>query len=131
MVLPLSFSFLGCARLQLALAERREKKGYGEQALKSYLWVSNHYPRHPLAPRALFQAGLLCSRKLGDDLLARDLLQRVMDRYGDHPMDLADASLIAAAEALGTQRVFTLDRPDFLTYRIRRGHRHVAVQIVR
>ena len=55
----------------------------------------------------------------------------LMDRYGDHPMDLADASLIAAAEALGTQRVFTLDRRDFLTYRIRRGHRHVAVQIVR
>lgn len=55
----------------------------------------------------------------------------LMDRYGDHPMDLADASLIAAAETLGTQKVFTLDRRDFLTYRIRRGHRHVAVQIVR
>jgi hypothetical protein len=54
----------------------------------------------------------------------------LMDQYADHPMDLADASLIAAAEALGTQRVFTVDRNDFRTYRIRRGHRHVPVQIV-
>lgn len=55
----------------------------------------------------------------------------LMGRYSDHPMDMADASLIAAAEALGTQKVFTLDRKDFETYRIRRGHRHLPVQIVR
>jgi predicted nucleic acid-binding protein len=55
----------------------------------------------------------------------------LMDRYADHPMDLADASLITAAEALGTQKIFTIDRKDFETYRIRRGHRHVPVQIVR
>ena len=54
----------------------------------------------------------------------------LMERYADHPMDLADASLIVAAETIGTRRVFTGDRPDFLTYRIRRGHRHLAVQIV-
>lgn len=54
----------------------------------------------------------------------------LMDRYSDHPMDLADASLIVAAEALQTRKIFTLDRGDFSTYRIRRGHRHEAVEIL-
>lgn len=54
----------------------------------------------------------------------------LMDLYADHPMDLADASLIAAAEALGTRRVFTIDRDDFETYKVRRGHRHQAIQIL-
>jgi predicted nucleic acid-binding protein len=54
----------------------------------------------------------------------------LMEEYADHPMDLADASLIAAAEALDTRRVFTVDRRDFATYRVRRGHRHYGVEIV-
>lgn len=54
----------------------------------------------------------------------------LMELYADHPMDLADASLITAAEALGARRVFTIDRKDFETYRVRRGHRHYPVEIV-
>jgi len=54
----------------------------------------------------------------------------LMDTYADHPMDLADASLVAAAEALGTRRIFTLDREDFAVYRIRRGHRHYPFDLV-
>ena len=54
----------------------------------------------------------------------------LMELYADHPMDLADASLVAAAESLGTRRVFTIDRNDFETYKVRRGHRHQALQIV-
>jgi len=54
----------------------------------------------------------------------------LMERYADHPMDLADASLVVAAESLGTRRVFTIDRKDFETYRVRRGHRHQAMEIV-
>ncbi len=55
----------------------------------------------------------------------------LMEQYADHPMDLADASLIAAAESLETRKVFTLDENDFGVYRIRRGHRHYAVEIIR
>ncbi|MEW6169290.1 MAG: PIN domain-containing protein [Pseudomonadota bacterium] len=55
----------------------------------------------------------------------------LMDKYATSPMDLADASLVAAAERLGVQKIFTLDRKDFSTYRIRRGHRHAAFEIVR
>jgi hypothetical protein len=54
----------------------------------------------------------------------------LMEVYADHPMDMADASLVIAAEALGTRRVFTIDRKDFQTYRVRRGHRHYPVEIV-
>ena len=54
----------------------------------------------------------------------------LMEQYADHPMDLADASLLAAAETFATTRVFTIDRRDFQTYRIRRGHRSVKVEII-
>ncbi|HEY7185814.1 MAG TPA: PIN domain-containing protein [Vicinamibacterales bacterium] len=54
----------------------------------------------------------------------------LMESYADHPMDLADASLVAAAEVLGTRRVFTIDRSDFQAYRVRRGHRHYPMLII-
>jgi predicted nucleic acid-binding protein len=41
----------------------------------------------------------------------------LMATYHDLPMDLADASLVAAAESLPTRRVFTLDQ-DFHVYRL-------------
>jgi predicted nucleic acid-binding protein len=54
----------------------------------------------------------------------------LMNRYADHPMDLADASLVTAAEALGIRKVFTLDRNEFATYRVQRGHRHDPFEVV-
>jgi hypothetical protein len=54
----------------------------------------------------------------------------LMEQYADHPMDLADASLIVAAETLSTRKIFTIDRQDFATYRIRRGHRYYGVDII-
>ena len=70
---------------------------------------------------------------LGMWFLAAPALLRafeLMERYADHPMDLADASLIVAAEALDSRKVFTIDRADFSSYRIRRGHRHLPIEIV-
>lgn len=54
----------------------------------------------------------------------------LMEIYADHPMDLADASLVVSAERLGTRKVFTVDRRDFETYKVRRGHRHYPIDIV-
>jgi predicted nucleic acid-binding protein len=54
----------------------------------------------------------------------------LMERYADHPMDLADASLVTAAELCRTRKVFTIDRDDFATYRVRRGHRLHAFEIL-
>jgi uncharacterized protein len=41
----------------------------------------------------------------------------LMEKYQDIPMDLADASLVAAAESLRLKRIFTLDS-DFYAYRL-------------
>lgn len=46
-------------------------------------------------------------------------MAHLMETYRDTPMDLADASLVAQAENLGIDRVFTLD-PDFEVYRLPR-----------
>jgi predicted nucleic acid-binding protein len=54
----------------------------------------------------------------------------LMEQYADHPMDLADASLIVAAERLNSRRIFTIDRSDFHTYRARRGHRHYGFDVI-
>jgi predicted nucleic acid-binding protein len=49
-----------------------------------------------------------------------DRMSELMEKYRDKPMDLADASIVAAAESLGTQRVFALDT-DFHVYRLADG----------
>jgi hypothetical protein len=53
----------------------------------------------------------------------------LMDTYIDLPMDFADATLLVLAEKLATTRIFTLDFADFSAYRMRRGHRHVPVEL--
>jgi predicted nucleic acid-binding protein len=54
----------------------------------------------------------------------------LMERYLDHPMDLADASLVTAAEALETRKIFTIDRNDFSTYRVRKGRSYEGFEIL-
>lgn len=52
---------------------------------------------------------------------SRKSLQRVtdlMEKYQDSPMDYADATLVALAEEIGTDHIFTLDRKGFSTYRL-------------
>ena len=49
-----------------------------------------------------------------------DQMEALMEKYKDTPMDLADASLVIAAQTLGLRRIFTLDR-HFYTYRLLDG----------
>lgn len=82
------------------------------------------------------------ARRLMDFVAARGLEVRYLDdrtltrafalmvRYADHPMDLADASLVVLAETLRLRKVFTIDRGDFATYRIQQGHRQLAFEIL-
>ncbi|MDQ2687503.1 MAG: PIN domain-containing protein [Armatimonadota bacterium] len=44
----------------------------------------------------------------------------LMDKYSDRPMDLPDASMVAAAETLGVRRIFTVDS-DFRFYVLANG----------
>ena len=91
---------------------------------------------HLLAP------GSIGSRRLMDfvtgggltiwDLDDRGLIRafELMVQYADHPMDLADASLVVIAETMTLRKVFTIDRSDFTTYRIKQGHQHLPFEIL-
>ena len=54
----------------------------------------------------------------------------LMIQYADTPMDLANASLVVAAEQLDMRKIFTIDRTDFATYRIKRGHVHHGFEML-
>lgn len=77
------------------------------------------------------QQGLWSLLRRGDLEIAEltramvDRMEQLMQKYADMPMDLADASLVALAEAHGHRRVFTLDS-DFLVYRPQHGHFEVV-----
>ena len=44
-------------------------------------------------------------------------VSELMQKYGDLPMDLADASLVILAEEINSGRIFSVDQRDFNTYR--------------
>lgn len=63
---------------------------------------------------------LVLSRRMEIVELPQHALERsarLMAKYADLPMDLADATLVALAEERGERQIFTLDR-DFEVYRI-------------
>ena len=65
---------------------------------------------------------------LDDSALGRAF--ELMVRYADHPMDLADASLVVLAESLKLHTIFTIDRNDFSAYRIQNGHRQLPFEVL-
>jgi uncharacterized protein len=91
---------------------------------------------HLLAPDSLGAANLIhfiADGGLAVLFLDPETLDRaleLMQQYADHPMDLADASLVAMAEAENLHKVFTIDRKDFTTYRIKRGHRLRTFELI-
>jgi uncharacterized protein len=78
---------------------------------------------------ALHRGGWQMQKQLGQLLLDKllvvyniqesnyDRLLALMEQYRDRPMDLADATLVLAAEKTGYRQIFTLDS-DFFFYRI-------------
>ena len=73
-------------------------------------------------PKQPYGGCVFAGRLLLHDLTgaAVDRMVELMETYRDRPMDLADASVVAAAEHLGMRRVFALDR-DFYIYRLADG----------
>ena len=91
---------------------------------------------HLLRPRKHRVSGLIEFVRDGGAAvipMEHDSLSRsfaLMQRYADIPMDFADASIVAAAEHVGTDKVFTLDHKHFGIYRITRGYHQVPFRIV-
>lgn len=71
----------------------------------------------------MVERGVLGFAELSEDLAGRAM--ELMRRYRDHPMDLADATLVAVAEERGARTIFSLDG-HFAAYRLR-GGRHLEV----
>lgn len=65
---------------------------------------------------------------LDDEALKMALL--LMEKYADAPMDFADASLVTAAQRLSINRIFTIDRDDFSTYKIASGHGFKSFELI-
>jgi uncharacterized protein len=91
-----------------------------------YLMSASHYSINNLA-EFIKRGGI---QLWSMDIKALERAFILMEQYADCPMDFADASLIVAAESLKTNRIFTLDKQDFSTYRLRKGHHHETVQII-
>ena len=64
------------------------------------------------------------------DKKALELALKLMEIYRDRPMDLADASLVVAAQNLKISRIFTIDRDDFFIYRIHVGHQYKSFEVI-
>lgn len=74
-------------------------------------------------PRLLAEF-IVASRMAVHDLCRPPELEeavQLMEKYGDVPMDFADATLVLLAEALVIDEIATLDRRGFSAYRTRRG----------
>lgn len=83
-----------------------------------HLLLSRAGTRAALALMQWLGKGLSVAQPREDDPAA---LLELLERYADHPMDLADASLVLLAERTGATEVLTLDRPEFESYRTRDG----------
>jgi len=85
------------------------------------MYLVNNFGGYPVQ-RALWSYvtdGVLIFHELSAG--ERQRMQSLMEQYRDTPMDLADASLVAAAETLSITRIFTLDIRDFHIYRLING----------
>ena len=54
-------------------------------------------------------------------------IRELMRKYADRPMDLADAALVRTAEREGIHTIFTVDKSDFLVYRL---HGRVRMTVI-
>jgi predicted nucleic acid-binding protein len=70
---------------------------------------------------AFIRSGAVCVAPIHDSDLI--MLDRLMDKYSDRPMDFADATIVLLAQRLSLNTVFTVDFNDFATYRIERQKR--------
>ena len=65
--------------------------------------------------RMILRGDLILEHPLPAELVR---MSELMGKYSDLPMDFADASLLALSERLSIDRIFTVDRRDFSTYRL-------------
>lgn len=80
--------------------------------------------RERAAAWRLIRSGAITIRDIADEDLG--VLDRLMEKYADRPMDFADATLVYLAEREQLTRIFTVNHSDFSTYRIN-GRKHFTI----
>ncbi|MCB4756430.1 MAG: hypothetical protein LHV69_05245 [Elusimicrobia bacterium] len=73
---------VGCGpKMEFNSARKLEKKGKFYQAWEKYQEFVASYPKHELAPEALFRAGWVAQKQINDCYMARTFYERVMAMY--------------------------------------------------
>jgi hypothetical protein len=104
------------ARCVAAIQVIREPLGTVWPAVTEALYLLSDVRSGPEIVLEMLRRGAIQLLPLGVEDVPR--LQELITKYRDQPMDLADASLVRAAEREGLDRIFTVDRRDFEVYRI-------------
>ena len=82
-------------------------------------WLLRQRPASIQQLLACFDTGIFRLLTLGDEAPA--WIARFLERYRQIGAQVADAALVYLAERDGMETVFTLDRRDFLIYRLSRN----------
>jgi predicted nucleic acid-binding protein len=107
-----------------ALRSIREPLGTVWPAIAEAMYLLLGVPRGQQAVFEMLERKAV--RILGLDERDVPRMRELMLKYGNRPMDLADAALVRVAEREGLSTVFTVDRGDFGVYRLR-GRRTIRV----
>jgi hypothetical protein len=84
LILLTAFAVLmaGCgAKSDMKRAKKLEAKGKFDEAWDGFQRLAADHPQSPLAPEALFRAGLMAQRRLGDCYMAGSFYDRVIEMY--------------------------------------------------
>lgn len=82
MTIAAFFLFVSCSpQSQLNRAKKLEQKGRYEKAWHAYQQVAAKNPETAQAPEALYRAGLVARKRLGDCYIAETFFDRVMQQY--------------------------------------------------
>jgi predicted nucleic acid-binding protein len=103
-------------RCRGAFASLRFPMATSAAVLAELFHLVGDQPRDSAAAWGFLRSGAVSVLSIDDsDLPALEILMR---RYADHPMDLADATLVHLAHRESLTTVFTIDHGDFEAYRI-------------
>ena len=113
------------ARCAEAFEKRRLPLATSAAVLAELFHLVGDRPREIAAAWGFLRSGAVTVLAITDGDLPE--IETLMEKYGDRPMDFADATLVYLARREGLTTVFTVDNDDFETYRIDGVRRFLVV----
>jgi hypothetical protein len=100
-----------------------------EAVLTELFHLVGDEPHETEAAWRFVRSGAVAMATIADGELPK--LRELMERYADHPMDFADATLVHLAKRESISTILTVDHSDFSTYRIEGKRRFRVVPVER